>query len=118
MTHSASGPTVSLEEAQRLEKKTAQQLLKALKLSLIVDLYQTIVHATVNPTVGDWISEGENWEERQRRRIEKKATKTNTPEDDDSGSGDPHGVTRTRDKVGGQRNRVRALKTEQSNGDI
>ena len=67
MTHSASGPTVSLEEAQRLERETAQHLLKSRKLSLIVDLDQTIVHATVDPTVGDWISEGENWEERQRQ---------------------------------------------------
>lgn len=68
MTHSANGPKVSLEEAQRIERETAEHLLRARKLSLIVDLDQTIVHATVDPTVGDWISEGEAWEARQARR--------------------------------------------------
>ena len=68
MTHSANGPTVSLEEAQRIEQETATHLLKSQKLTLIVDLDQTIVHATVDPTVGDWISEGEAWEARQARR--------------------------------------------------
>ncbi|KAJ4485687.1 hypothetical protein J3R30DRAFT_3441203 [Lentinula aciculospora] len=62
MTHSASGPTVSFEEAQRIERETARRLLKDRKLSLIVDLDQTIVHATVDPTVGEWIAEGEAWE--------------------------------------------------------
>lgn len=65
MTHSAFGPTVSFEEAQRIERETAKHLLKSRKLSLIVDLDQTIVHATVDPTVGDWITEGEAWEARQ-----------------------------------------------------
>lgn len=65
MTHSANGPTVSLEEAQRIERETANHLLQSRKLSLIVDLDQTIVHATVDPTVGEWIAEGEAWEARQ-----------------------------------------------------
>jgi RNA polymerase II subunit A-like phosphatase len=64
MTHSANGPTVSLEEAQRLEKETADDLLKSRKLSLIVDLDQTIVHATVDPTVGEWRAEGAAWKAR------------------------------------------------------
>ena len=68
MTHSANGPTVSLEEARKIEQETAAHLLKSKKLTLIVDLDQTIVHATVDPTVGDWISEGEAWEARQRKR--------------------------------------------------
>jgi RNA polymerase II subunit A-like phosphatase len=68
MTHSANGPKVSLEEAQRIERETAEHLLGARKLSLIVDLDQTIVHATVDPTVGDWITEGEAWEERRARK--------------------------------------------------
>ena len=67
MTHSANGPTVSLEEARRIEQETAEHLLKSRKLTLIVDLDQTIVHATVDPTVGDWISEGEAWEVRQAK---------------------------------------------------
>lgn len=68
MTHSANGPTVSFEEARRIEQETATHLLKSQKLTLIVDLDQTIVHATVDPTVGDWISEGEAWEARQAKR--------------------------------------------------
>ncbi|KAJ3845307.1 hypothetical protein F5878DRAFT_689607 [Lentinula raphanica] len=76
MTHSASGPTVSLEEAQRIERETAQRLLKDRKLSLIVDLDQTIVHATVDPTVGEWIAEGEAWEARR-------AAKGSGKDDDD-----------------------------------
>ena len=68
MTHSAFGPTVSLEEAQRIERETADHLLNSRKLSLIVDLDQTIVHATVDPTVGEWIVEGEAWEARQAKK--------------------------------------------------
>ncbi|KAJ6547209.1 hypothetical protein B0H19DRAFT_954705 [Mycena capillaripes] len=79
MTHSANGPLVSLEEAQRLEKETADDLLKARKLSLIVDLDQTIVHATVDPTVGEWRSEGAAWKARQ-------ALKKTDAQDSDSDS--------------------------------
>ena len=68
MTHLANGPTVSLEEAQRIEQETAQHLYTSRRLSLIVDLDQTIVHATVDPTVGDWIREGEEWEKRQAEK--------------------------------------------------
>ena len=83
MTHSAKGPTVSLEEAQRFERETAAHLLKSRKLSLIVDLDQTIVHATVDPTVGEWIAEGEAWD-----------TKHNTKnEQTDDGNGDSEQVT-------------------------
>lgn len=89
MTHSASGPTVTLEEAQRLERETSERLLKVRKLSLIVDLDQTIVHATVDPTVGEWISEGEAWEERNARRIAKReaaVAREKTPGNEDSDS--------------------------------
>ncbi|KAI9570383.1 hypothetical protein HD554DRAFT_2321490 [Boletus coccyginus] len=82
MTHSAFGPTVSMEEAQRIEKETAEHLLKSRKLSLIVDLDQTIVHATVDPTVGEWITEGEAWEARQIKRS------SATPKEDGSDSSD------------------------------
>jgi RNA polymerase II subunit A-like phosphatase len=77
MTHSAFGPTVSFEEAQRIERETADHLLKSRKLSLIVDLDQTIVHATVDPTVGEWIDEGLAWEARM-------AKKASTPPTDSS----------------------------------
>ncbi|KAF8560165.1 hypothetical protein OG21DRAFT_1480001 [Imleria badia] len=82
MTHSAFGPTVSMEEAQRIEMETAEHLLKSRKLSLIVDLDQTIVHATVDPTVGEWITEGEAWEARQSKKS------SETPKEDGSDSSD------------------------------
>ncbi|KAF8185043.1 hypothetical protein K438DRAFT_1837313 [Mycena galopus ATCC 62051] len=82
MTHSANGPLVSLEEAQRLEKETAEDLLKSRKLSLIVDLDQTIVHATVDPTVGEWRAEGAAWKARQTPKNKADAN------DDDSDSSD------------------------------
>ncbi|KAH8119974.1 hypothetical protein DFH11DRAFT_1500359 [Phellopilus nigrolimitatus] len=93
MTHSASGPTVSLEEAQRLERETAEHLLKARRLSLIVDLDQTIVHATVDPTVGDWIAEGAAWEDRNarreaKRRITEEETKEGGSDDSDDSDDD------------------------------
>ncbi|KAF7307500.1 RNA polymerase II subunit A C-terminal domain phosphatase [Mycena indigotica] len=64
MTHSANGPTVSLEEAERIERENIQELLQARKLTLIVDLDQTIVHATVDPTVGEWKADGAAWKAR------------------------------------------------------
>jgi RNA polymerase II subunit A C-terminal domain phosphatase len=81
MTHSANGPKVSLEEAQRIERETAEHLLSTRRLSLIVDLDQTIVHATVDPTVGDWITEGEAWEARQNRN--------KAPSEVENGSNEP-----------------------------
>jgi hypothetical protein len=86
MTHTANGPTVSREEAERLEHETAEHLLKNRKLSLIVDLDQTIVHATVDPTVGEWIAEGEAWEAREKRRVHKRARKTRKGVGEDVGS--------------------------------
>ncbi|TFY82727.1 hypothetical protein EWM64_g1286 [Hericium alpestre] len=87
MTHSAHGPTVSLEEAQRIERQTAEYLLKSRKLSLIVDLDQTIVHATVDPTVGEWIGEGEAWEARQAKKAAAAAA-NEAPYDEDEDSDD------------------------------
>ncbi|KAG0642845.1 hypothetical protein HOY80DRAFT_567439 [Tuber brumale] len=54
MVHDSMGLTVSQDEATRLEEETKKRLLKSKKLSLVVDLDQTIIHATVDPTVGDW----------------------------------------------------------------
>ncbi|KAI8456812.1 hypothetical protein BY996DRAFT_4579133 [Phakopsora pachyrhizi] len=53
MSHGPSTLKVSISEAHRLESETRRRLLDDQKLSLIVDLDQTIVHATVDPTVGD-----------------------------------------------------------------
>ncbi|KAI7963933.1 hypothetical protein MJO29_004360 [Puccinia striiformis f. sp. tritici] len=60
MSHGPSTLTVSVNEAERLENETRNRLLKAEKLSLIVDLDQTIVHATVDPTVGEWMVDPSN----------------------------------------------------------
>ena len=49
-----------LQEASRLEAQTTARLKQTKKLSLIVDLDQTIIHATVDPTVGEWLDDPEN----------------------------------------------------------
>lgn len=59
MTHDSTGLTVSQGEAARIERETTERLLKQRKLSLIVDLDQTIIHATVDPTVGEWMEDPE-----------------------------------------------------------
>ncbi|KDR85564.1 hypothetical protein GALMADRAFT_234505 [Galerina marginata CBS 339.88] len=89
MTHSAFGPTVSLEEAQRIERETAEHLLKSRKLSLIVDLDQTIVHATVDPTVGEWINDGEAWEARHANKPSASASATTPRDSDDTDTDTP-----------------------------
>lgn len=60
ISHSDSSLTVSRSEAERLESESKSRLLRANKLSLIVDLDQTIVHATVDPTVGEWMDDAGN----------------------------------------------------------
>ncbi|KAK9480822.1 hypothetical protein V1514DRAFT_324554 [Lipomyces japonicus] len=60
MFHNSTGLTVSLEEAQRIEKNSALQLLAARKLILVVDLDQTVIHTTVDPTVGEWKKDPSN----------------------------------------------------------
>jgi RNA polymerase II subunit A-like phosphatase len=49
-----------VQEARRLEDETTTRLRNARKLSLIVDLDQTIVHATVDPTVAEWMGDETN----------------------------------------------------------
>ncbi len=60
MAHDTAGLTVSMDEAHRLEKETTSRLLKEKKLSLVVDLDQTIIHAVVDPTVGQWKDDPSN----------------------------------------------------------
>ncbi|KAK4683531.1 RNA polymerase II subunit A C-terminal domain phosphatase, partial [Tremellales sp. Uapishka_1] len=57
IAHDALGVTVSNDEAKRLENLSRDTLLSTRRLSLIVDLDQTIIHTTVDPTVGEWMSE-------------------------------------------------------------
>lgn len=48
------------QEAARIERQTLKRLLTSRKLSLIVDLDQTLIHATVDPTVGEWMRDTSN----------------------------------------------------------
>lgn len=54
MTHNASDLFISQDEASKIEAETEDRLLKSRKLTLVVDLDQTIIHATVDPTVAQW----------------------------------------------------------------
>ncbi|KAL9095785.1 MAG: hypothetical protein Q9163_006484 [Psora crenata] len=54
MVHNNVSLTVSEAEATRVEDEAKRRLLASKKLSLVVDLDQTIIHATVDPTVADW----------------------------------------------------------------
>ena len=54
MVHDQTNLTVSATQAQRAETELQQRLLKQRKLSLVVDLDQTIIHACCEPTIGEW----------------------------------------------------------------
>lgn len=54
MIHDQNFLTVSPAEASKAEEELQRRLLKHRKLSLVVDLDQTIIHACIDPTVGEW----------------------------------------------------------------
>lgn len=54
MTHDQTSLTVSEVQAQRAEQELQKRLLRQRKLSLVVDLDQTIIHACIEPTIGEW----------------------------------------------------------------
>lgn len=54
MTHDQTGLMVSQEVATKAENETQKRLLRQRKLSLVVDLDQTIIHACIEPTIGEW----------------------------------------------------------------
>ena len=54
MAHGNTALRISQDEAARVEQEAKRRLLKSRKLSLVVDLDQTIIHATVDPTVAEW----------------------------------------------------------------
>ncbi|KAF9561833.1 Carboxy-terminal domain (CTD) phosphatase [Mortierella alpina] len=56
MTHDAMSLAVSRPEAKRLEQGNANRLIEEGKLSLIVDLDQTLIHATVGTAIDEWIN--------------------------------------------------------------
>ena len=54
MIHDQTALRVSEDEASKAEEELQRRLLKHRKLSLVVDLDQTIIHACIEPTVGEW----------------------------------------------------------------
>lgn len=54
MIHDQTLLAVSRDEASRAEAQLQRRLLKHRKLSLVVDLDQTIIHACIEPTIGEW----------------------------------------------------------------
>lgn len=60
MAHDTSGLKVSYDEAQRIEKTSTDRLLEERKLILVVDLDQTVIHAAVDPTIGEWMKDPSN----------------------------------------------------------
>ena len=51
---------ISQEEASEVDESSKRRLLQARKLSLVVDLDQTIIHAAVDPTIGEWQKDPDN----------------------------------------------------------
>ncbi len=60
------GPMVSEREAKKESEEMNEWLKSVKKLSLVVDLDQTVVQATVDPSVGVWRKEGREWERKVR----------------------------------------------------
>jgi RNA polymerase II subunit A-like phosphatase len=54
MTHDQTGLMVSENVATKAEHDAQKRLLRQRKMSLVVDLDQTIIHACIEPTVGEW----------------------------------------------------------------
>lgn len=60
IAHDTDKLLVSQEEANEEHEETKRRLLASRKLSLVVDLDQTIIHAAVDPTIGEWQNDPEN----------------------------------------------------------
>jgi RNA polymerase II subunit A-like phosphatase len=60
MSHGTSNLKISKDEAEKVEQKWTMNLLGDKKLILVVDLDQTVVHATVDPTIGEWMKDPSN----------------------------------------------------------
>lgn len=58
--HGHTSLLVSREEASRSDEEAKRRLLSSRKLSLVVDLDQTIIQATVDPTVAEWQKDPQN----------------------------------------------------------
>ena len=60
MAHDTPHLTISQDEATKIDEDAKKRLLAARKLSLVVDLDQTIIHAAVDPTIGEWQKDKDN----------------------------------------------------------
>ncbi|KAF7545932.1 hypothetical protein G7Z17_g8774 [Cylindrodendrum hubeiense] len=60
MTHDQTGLMVSESVATKAEHESQKRLLRQRKLSLVVDLDQTIIHACIEPTIGEWQGDPSN----------------------------------------------------------
>lgn len=60
MTHDNTALLVSHNEAIRGEEETKRRLLGSKKLTLIVDLDQTVIHTTCERTIAEWKADPEN----------------------------------------------------------
>lgn len=60
MAHSSMQLKVSKDQAAKQENDAKRRLLHSRRLSLVVDLDQTVLQATVDPTVVEWQSDPEN----------------------------------------------------------
>lgn len=60
MTHDNIALLVSHDEALRGEEETKRRLLGSKKLTLIVDLDQTVIHTTCERTIAEWKADPEN----------------------------------------------------------
>lgn len=58
--HGSTALKISEDVAIRAEEEAKRRLLSNRKLSLVVDLDQTIIHATVDPTVAEWQKDPDN----------------------------------------------------------
>jgi RNA polymerase II subunit A-like phosphatase len=60
MTHGSMALLISQKEAVRAEEDSKKRLLSAKKLSLIVDLDQTVIHTTCERTIAEWQADPDN----------------------------------------------------------
>ena len=69
MVHDQTNLLVSTNQAQRTEQELQRRLLRSRKLSLVVDLDQTIIQACIDPTVGEWQRDPTNPNHESVKRI-------------------------------------------------
>ncbi len=60
MSHGTSNLKISKNEAEKVEELMTKNMIKEKKLILVVDLDQTVIHATVDPTIGEWMRDPKN----------------------------------------------------------